>query len=263
MRPYWALAKGSYLAWMVYRFSTLFTLVSNLLYMVVIYFLWRNIYSGAETLNGMTFNQAFVYLTLAGSIFNGLKTWVDWSMSRSIITGAIATDVVKPLDYQMQMLFRSAGTVLYNFTVISIPSAILLLVVFRAEITPGLGLLLFPLSLVFAFLINFVLDYAVGLTSFYTESLWGISMTKEIIVTLLSGALVPIQFFPEAGQAILRLLPFQAIYHIPLTMIVSPNLPAMDYLAMLGVQGFWAVLLFALSRLFYRRASQVLFINGG
>ncbi len=263
MRPYLALTKGAYMRWAVYRFSALFTLFSNLLYMVIVYFLWRNIYGSAASLHGMTFNQAFVYLTLASSMFNLFKTWTDWGISQSILNGSIVTDIIKPLDYQLQVLFRSAGSVLFNFTLISLPSVLLLLLAFKADIAWGIGLLFFPVALTFAFLLSFTLDYTVGLTSFYTESLWGISMTKEIIVTLLSGALVPIQFFPEAAQNILRLLPFQAIYHIPLTMIITPNLELAEYLNFLGIQLFWLVVLFALSRLFYNRVSRVLFVNGG
>lgn len=263
MKAYLALAKGSFLAWMVYRFGGIFTLITNLLYMVVIYFLWRSIYGSAGQIHGLTFNQAFIYLALAGSIFNSLKTYVDWQMSRDIITGNVAVNVIKPIDFQLNMFFRAAGTFTFNFGTITLPSALMLFLVFGADLEWGIGLLLFPVSLVLAFAISFALDYMVGLSSFYTESIWGISMTKEIIVTLLAGALVPLQFFPEPAQVVLRLLPFQAIYNIPLTMVVSPNLPMLEFVQMLGLQVFWIAVLFGAGRLFYNRASRALFINGG
>jgi ABC-2 type transport system permease protein len=263
MRGYWALARGSFLGWMVYRFGGIFTLATNIIYMVVIYFLWRNIYGTSSQIHGMSFNQAFIYLALASSIFNALKTYIDWMMSRNIITGNIAVDIIKPMDFQFQMFFRAAGTFLFNFCLITLPSALILFIVFRADVAWGIGLLFFPLGLVLAFAISFAIDYIVGLAAFYTESNWGISMTKEIIVTLLAGALVPLQFFPEAAQTVLKLLPFQAIYHLPLTMVVSPNLPLTEYLQMLALQAFWVVVLFLGSRLFFNRASRVLFVNGG
>jgi ABC-2 type transport system permease protein len=184
-------------------------------------------------------------------------------MSRDIITGNIAVNVIKPVDFQFNMFCRAAGTFIFNFGTITLPSALMLFLVFGADLEWGLGLLLFPVSLVLAFAISFAIDYMVGLSSFYTESIWGISMTKEIIVTLLAGALVPIQFFPPQAQTLLRLLPFQAIYNLPLTMVVSPNLPGRELLQMLGLQMLWVVVLFGLGRLFYNRASRALFINGG
>ncbi len=88
-------------------------------------------------------------------------------------------------------------------------------------------------------------------------------MTKEIVTTLLSGALVPLQFFPEAIQRVLELLPFQAIYHVPLMLITSADLTFADCLRLLGTQVFWVVTLFAISRLFFSRALRVLTVSGG
>ncbi|MBN1890042.1 MAG: ABC-2 family transporter protein [Thermoflexales bacterium] len=262
MKGYLSLLKGTYMARGAYRFTFLFTLTGNLLYIALLYFLWASIYRQSETLRGMTFNQAFVYVALAGSIFVLFKTWTEWGMSRSIVNGAIVVDLIKPLDYQLQMLSRAAGFALTNLVLITAPSVLVLFLAFGVGISPSIGLVFFPMGLLLAFLISFNLDYIVGLSGFYTESLWGISMTKEIITSLLSGALVPLQFFPEAAQSILRLLPFQAIYHVPLTMVTSP-VDLQACLRLLAVQAFWVVALFALSRLVYNKAVKVLTVNGG
>jgi ABC-2 type transport system permease protein len=126
-----------------------------------------------------------------------------------------------------------------------------------------MGLVLFPVSLLFAFLISFSFDYFIGLLGFYSESIWGVSITKEIIVTLFSGALIPLQFFPEAIQRVLYWLPFQAIYHTPLMMITRPDQGWDIFLPMILIQIFWAIALFALARLFYNQAIKVLRIAGG
>lgn len=263
MRAYLTMVKGVFITWIIYRFGFFFTLLGNLLYMTLIFYLWKSIYKGSETLRGMTFNQAFIYLALAGSLFVLFKTYTDWSISNRVIDGSLITDLIKPLDFQMITLARTAGLTLFNVIMITIPSILVVFLVFRAEMQLGIGLLFFPLALVLAFLISFALDFAVGLTAFYTESLWGISMTKEIVTTLLSGALIPLQFFPEAAQRVLKLLPFQAIYNVPLTMVISPNLGVGYYLENLAVQLFWVALLFLLSRWFYSRAFRVLTVSGG
>lgn len=246
-----------------YRFGFLFTFVGNLLYIVLIYFLWRSIYEGAETIRGMTFDQALVYLALASSIFVLLKTWTEWFMSHMIRDGSIAMELIKPVDFQLFMLFRTAGFVLCNLLLITIPSVLVLFLAFGVRIDTGIGLTFLPIALLFAFLISFNLDYVVGTSGFYTESTWGISMTKEIITKLLSGALVPLQFFPEAVQRVLALLPFQVIYHVPLTLITAANLTLADCLRLLATQVFWVVALFAISRLFFSKALKVLTVSGG
>ena len=150
-----------------------------------------------------------------------------------------------------------------GLTAITIPTALVLLFVFKVQFTLGLGLFLFPLSLFLAFLVSFSIDYFVGLFGFYSESVWGLSTTKEIIVTVFSGALIPLQFFPDAIQKVLYWLPFQAIFHTPLMMITRPDQGWEVFLPMLVVQVGWAVGLFVLARLFYNQAVKVLRIAGG
>ena len=263
MKSYFALARGSYLAVMMYRFSFVFTFIGNLLYIALLYFLWSSIYRGVDTIRGMSFNQAFVYVALAGSIFTMVRTWADWEISYHITSGAIIMDLIKPLDFQLHTLSQTAGFMVFNLTVIALPSALVLFLFFGADIEMGVRLFFLPVALVLAFLVSFGLDYIVGLTSFYTESIWGISTTKEIITTLLSGALVPLQFFPDVAQQVLRLLPFQAIYHVPLTILTSPDLGVRACAGLLGTQLVWVLILFLLGRFFFTRASRVLTVSGG
>ena len=113
------------------------------------------------------------------------------------------------------------------------------------------------------YLVSFSIDYFIGLMGFYSESVWGLSMTKEIIVTFLSGALIPLQFFPEAIQQVLYWLPFQAIYHTPLMIFTRPDEGLDVYLPMMALQLFWAIVLFIAARLFYNQAVKVLRVAGG
>ena len=262
LRTYWAILRGSIISGLVYRVGFLFTILGNIIYMCVAFFLWRSIYSHSQTLHGMTFDQAFLYVALGSTVFILLKTYTEWSISREINDGKIAVYLTKPLDYQFYWLFNNLGYTLTNLVAITIPT-ILLLLVFKVRVAPGPGLVLFPLSLLMAFLISYNIDYAVGLMAFYTESTWGLSVTKEIVVTVLAGALLPLQFFPAAIQKVLLWLPFQTIYYTPLTMISKPDQGWNVFLSMLTVQFAWMVASFIFTRLFYQQAIKVLRVSGG
>jgi len=263
MKSYLAIMRGSYMVGLVYRFGFLFSIAGNLIYMSITYFFWRSIYQNRETLRGLTFNETYIYVALGSAVFILLKTYVDWQMSFDIREGMIASYLIKPIDLQFYVLFTSLGFFLMSLSAITLPTILLLLFVFHIEIPLGVGLAIFPLSLILAYLLSFCLDYFIGLLGFYTESVWGLSITKEIIVTVLSGALIPLQFFPDVIQKILLWLPFQALYYTPLTMVAQPNLGWGTFLPMLGVQLFWVIALFALTRLFYNQAIKVLRISGG
>jgi ABC-2 type transport system permease protein len=263
MRGYIAFLRGAMMVGVVYRLGFLFTILGNVVYMIVAYFLWRSIYAGSESINGLTFDQALLYVALGSTLFILLKTYTDWGMSHEIRDGTISVYLTKPIDYQLYNFFTTIGFSSTSLITVTLPTVVMLLLVFRIHVDIGIGFLFFPFSMLLAFLISFNFDYAVGLTAFYTESIWGISTTKEILVSVLSGALLPLQFFPEALQRILMVLPFQAIYFTPLMMVTKPVQEAGVFLQMLAVQAFWAAATFLLSRLFYNHAVKVLRVAGG
>ena len=82
LRTYWAILRGSIISGLVYRVGFLFTILGNIIYMCVAFFLWRSIYSHSQTLHGMTFDQAFLYVALGSTVFILLKTYTEWSISR-------------------------------------------------------------------------------------------------------------------------------------------------------------------------------------
>jgi viologen exporter family transport system permease protein len=263
MRSYLPIARGSYMIGLVYRFGFLFTIVGNVVYLGVAYYLWRSIYSYSDTIRGLTFNETFLYVGLGSAIFILLKTYADWFIHYEIREGIIANYLTKPLDFQLYNLFANLGSLLMNLTAITIPTVLLLAFVFKVKVAFGPGLFLFPIGLLLAFLISFSIDYSIGLMGFYSESVWGLSTTKEIIVSVFSGALIPLQFFPAAMQKVLFWLPFQAIYHTPIMMLTKPDQGLNVFLPMMAVQLAWAVALFIGARLFYNQAIKVLRIAGG
>jgi ABC-2 type transport system permease protein len=263
MRSYLPVARGTFMVGMVYRFGFLFTIVGNIVYLGVAYYLWRSIYRYSEVIRGLTFNETFLYVGLGSAVFILLKTYADWYIHYEIREGIIANYLTKPMDFQLYVLFANLGSLLMNLTAITIPTALMLGLVFKVKLAYGPGLFLFPVSLLLAFLISLSIDYFIGLMGFYSESVWGLSTTKEIIVTVFSGALIPLQFFPPAMQKVLFWLPFQAIYHTPLMMLTRPNQGLDVFLPMIAVQLAWAAILFFAARLFYNQAIKVLRIAGG
>lgn len=263
MRAYFPIARATYMIGLVYRFGFLFNIVGNVVYLGVAYYLWRSIYRYADVIHGLTFNETFLYVGLGSAIFILLKTYADWFIHYEIREGLIANYLTKPLDFQIYNLFANFGSLLMNLTAITIPTVLLLVFVFKVKVAFGPGLFLFPISLLLAFLISFSIDYFIGLMGFYSESVWGLSTTKEIIVTVFSGALIPLQFFPAAMQKVLFWLPFQAVYHTPIMMLTKPDQGLNVFLPMMAVQVAWAVVLFIAARLFYNQAIKVLRIAGG
>lgn len=265
MRKYLSISKGIFLEWVSYRVHFIFILFGNLLFIALIYFLWQAIYrsSATPTLNGMTFKTTFIYLTLASSFATLFETWVEWRMSKDVIKGDVALLLVKPMDYQTYVFFQNMGIVSANFIFVVLPSFFVVLFIMGGEITFGINIPIFFLSLMFALAISFTINFIIGIISFYTESIWGIIITKEAIVLLLSGAVIPLPFFPGLFLEIVKMLPFQAIYNIPLQVLTNHSYTGSDYIKLILIQLFWFVLILCLGRLFLRKALKVITVNGG
>jgi ABC-2 type transport system permease protein len=259
------IAKTSFQEASAYRAFLIFSIISNLVYTIVVYFLWKAIYSSAEAdvINGMTFEQTFVYLSLAGAMSLIINSFIEWFLSREIKTGNITRYFTRPVDFQFQIYSKTLGDIITNFLIIFIPSFIIAYIFSSGGINLGLNILFFIISFVFAALINITIDFLIGLICFYTESVWGISIMKETIVLLLSGGVIPLAFFPDKLRHIVEFLPFQAIYNLPMQILTNKSFTLADYGKALLVQIFWVAVLIVFSRICCKQAVKVVVINGG
>jgi len=265
LRRYITLIQAGILDMLQWRASIFITFLGNLIYLVVIYNLWRAIYASSpeDTVNGMTFTDTMVYLVLAMTIFNLLNLWIVWEMSRQIRSGEMILNLIRPIEYRTYTLFSALGANVMNFFMIFLPTFIVVSVITNWAIPIGFNLLLFMVALLFGLLINYFIDFAVGTICIYTESTWGINMAKDVIVLLMSGAVIPIAFFPTGLRQAAEYLPFQAIYNIPLRILTDGTLTYKEILPMFGVQFFWMAVMFIISGLFWKKSIKVITVNGG
>ena len=265
MRKYLSITKNMFQTAIAWRFHFFMMSFSNIVYLVFLYFLWSSIFASSETgiIKGQTFEQVFVYMAIVSSVVVLFKTYTEWEMSNKIIDGNIIMDLIKPLDLQLQYFARSFGEVLFNGITITLPVMIVVYAIWGEFVNGGVALFWFILSALLAYGISFLFDYITGVVSFYTESIWGISIVKETTILFFAGAVVPLKFFPERAQELLAYLPFQAIYHTPITILTNRSIVTAEIIQMLLVQLFWVTFFVISSRLFYNRALRTVTVNGG
>lgn len=78
-RKYIALMKGGIMEMLHFRLSIFVLIGGNLLYLAVVYFLWKAIFdsAGTESVNGMTFESTLIYLVLASALFNFMEMFKE------------------------------------------------------------------------------------------------------------------------------------------------------------------------------------------
>ena len=267
LKRHLALTRAGIMESLQYRLGTAVTLFANLIYLVLVYFLWKAIYAsaGTDVVNGMTFTDTMIYLILATALFNFLEMFVVWDMSRSIQSGKIILDLLKPMRFREYTFWSYSGSHVVLFALTFIPTFIVVLIVTHGAIPMGLNLLWFAVATVLALIVNFSMEMIVATICLYTESTWGINIVKETIVLLLSGASIPLAFFPEGLRQVVDYLPFRAVYDIPLTILLEKNdtNTIEGLLPMFGLQLAWAVILTLAGTLFWNHSVKKITVNGG
>ena len=265
LKKYFTLTRAGIIEALQFRLSAVVMVIGNLLYLIVVYFLWQAIYrsAGTDVVNGMTFSDTLIYLVLATALFNFMEMYTVWEIGRNIQSGKIVLDLLKPIDFRKYMFWSYSGAFVTQFFFTFLPTFIVVAAVTHGAIHMGTNLLFFVISVVMAVSINYSIDFFVSTICLFTESIWGINIMKQVIVLLMSGATIPIAFFLETLKKVVYCLPFQSIYNAPLSILLSDGSNLKKIASILGTQLLWCIGMMILSKLFWKVSLKQITVNGG
>ena len=156
LKKYLTLTRAGIIEALQFRLSFVVMVIGNLLYLIVVYFLWKAIYAsaGTDVVNGMTFTDTLIYLVLATALFNFMEMYTVWEIGRNIQSGKIVLDLLKPMEYRSYLFWSYSGLFVNNFIVTFLPTFIVVAIVTQGAIPMGINLLYFVISVVMAVSIN-------------------------------------------------------------------------------------------------------------
>ncbi len=205
----------------------------NLLYypaeLIILYFIWKVIYDGigVTSLGGFTFSMLISYFILQRILSRFLPSG---TMSREldslINNGDLITYLARPVNYAA---FKFSQTIFVSAVQTGLGCASFLLVTFLLNLDvsyKGADWLAFIPLIIMALMIIFLLDFLVGILAFWLGRIESIRIVYLLLLRLVSGALVPISFFPQKIQAVLSLMPFQYMYYVPISIVVGAETAA-------------------------------------
>jgi len=251
-----------------YRVNWIFYILGSVLGCFVSYFIWHAVFlSGeGETMNGFTLPQMIVYIFLIFLTSTMIGSDAAWAVGEEVRDGSIAMRLIKPVSYNATFLFQELGTKLLTEMFLVVP-LIAGLEIVRTILVGSLqfsvvNLLIYLCSCVLAYLINFFFNICFGFIAFVIKYLWGANMMKNCIVGFLSGAIIPLSFLPETLGRIFMILPFASLNYTPV-MIYMGVYQGAELLYFLGLQVFWALFFWGLSKLLWVISVKRLSVQGG
>lgn len=209
-----AVAFVTYKEWSAYRTHSLVSVFVGPVYFIVQYFIWKAVYGSEGSLAGLELSETIRYFGASALIGYLTMDFADWNLQMLIRTGKFLTFTLRPMHHRFFALSQKLGHRILGFFFEFLPCLLIFMLLFKVDILPeraGWTIL----SVALAFLMNFYVNYCLGMTAFFLVKASGIRVVYQLFAQIFSGALIPLNFFPEILQRVMIFLPFQYTNYIP------------------------------------------------
>lgn len=238
--------------------------------------LWFSVYRASEggmdaVINGFTFKEMIVY-----TVFINILTFAVFindtfhQINDEIKDGTIAISFIRPISYRGRFVAQNLGMASVNLLILAIPALTVSMVVFiktgflsyASWIVLARSIVFFFLNVFVAILITDAISYNMGVLCFYTTQAFGINQMRDVIVSFLSGVMIPVSFFPGRFKDIVNVLPFAGLAQNPI-LILQGKTSLHESALMLGKNIFWLIIFEILGWLSFKAASKKVTVQGG
>ncbi|MEI6285550.1 MAG: ABC-2 family transporter protein [Bacillota bacterium] len=258
MNCFGAFLRIAFKNYFAYR-ATLFTSVLGILLWVAIQIaVWAYVFQkDAQMLAYMT-----AYVILAGVLNDFYNNRVTDLVAEKISSGNFAIDLIKPVN----PLFSFWGTAFGGTAAALFCRSLPMVIVYSPclmHLHWSIGKIL--LSMIAAILglvlVNLIFTL-IGYLAFVFIEIWPYRRLVDDTIRLLSGAVIPIAFFPDWLIFAAKLTPFYFLYTFPINLLTK-DLPVSEITGNYIVMLIWIAGLSLLLRLVYYRAVKYCIIQGG
>ncbi|MGT2934422.1 ABC transporter permease [Streptococcus castoreus] len=234
----------------------------------VAFYLWKAVFDSSNhaLINGFTLSDMTLYIIM--SFVTNLLTKSDSSfmIGEEVKDGSVIMRLLRPVHFAASYLFMEIGSHWIILISVGFP---FLLVMSGVKVMAGLSflqllttILLYLLSLLLAFLINFYFNICFGFSAFVFKNLWGSNLLKNSLVAFMSGSMIPLAFFPQLVALVLNFLPFSSLIYTPVMIVIGKYSLRQTFVA-LALQVFWLIVMASLSQVIWKKVQNHLTIQGG
>lgn len=247
-----AVALVTYKEWAAYRSHMLLSLVVGPVFFLAQVFIWKAVFAGRTELGGFTLNQMLLYYGVSSIIYYLIMDFADWNLQMLIRTGKFLTYVLRPMPHPFFAFSQKVGHRILGFIFEFIPVWMIFFFLFQIKLVPVKPFWTI-ISILFSFVIMFLLNYSIGILAFWLTRTDGIRALIRLFRDLMAGVFIPLSFFPEVVQKILFFLPFQFVSYVPARVFLGsynlagwnisiPVIVGIQGLAVIGMLIFTAIL---------------------
>lgn len=263
MRFFWQLVTLSFKQQLAYRMALWAGLVTNLFFGVLRAVLLIALYNGQTEVNGLTLASALNYVGLTQAMIAYLTLFGSFDLMNTIYSGAIGSDLLKPVPYFIYWMGRDLGRSLLNLLGRGVLFMLLFSLFYPVTVPsrPEQWLWL-ALSLLLAWLVSFSWRYLINLAAFWTPDARGILRIAFTFSQFLSGFIMPLRLLPDWFTALTQYTPFPSMVNTSVEVYLG-TLQGEALWNAVWLQLVWFVVLAGLAQWVYRAGIRRLVIQGG
>lgn len=262
MRLYAKVARATFRRIATYRGATLAGAFVNTAFAFVLSYVLLAVYEERETVGGFDATDAVTFTFVSQGLLMVVGMFGDTEMADRVRTGDIVVDLQRPYDQQGWWAGVSCGKALYYVVFRGVPPFLVGSLVFDLRLpTPG-DAIAFVVALGLAVGVAFGWRYLLQLSAFWLLDVRGPNQLGWLTAMFLSGAYVPIVFFPEWLEATARALPFAAMVQLPIEVWLGRH-DGPGLVAVIAFQLGWTIALVVGGRVVLGRAVHRVVVQGG
>jgi ABC-2 type transport system permease protein len=263
LRLYWVVGQRAFQRQLAYRTANLAGLVTNCGFGYLRGMVFVAVYLARPRVGGYDRSAALTFTWVTQALIMVVALWGWWDVEETIRTGDVVSDLAKPFSYLGFWLARDYGRAVYFVLFRALPILLVGQLAFGLRWPQApLTWLAFAVSVTLAVTVSFAWRFLVNVSAFWTTDARGLGNVTSGIISLLSGLLVPLTYFPAQWQPLLQALPFAGLLQVPADVFLE-RLTGLALWGALGQQALWAALLLAAARLALAAAERRVVVQGG
>jgi ABC-2 type transport system permease protein len=244
--------KAEYYAGLVNIISTL---IINIL-------LWQAIYKG-QNLSGSIQNKMMITYIMLSIMFQSIFSMDEYYIQNKVRDGTIIYELFKPISFRSYVFLNALGRMIFNTIMVFIPVMVILRLFIDIMAPASLvSLLYFIPSILFGFLLLYFFNFIIWVLSFENLVTFGFVEIKNAVIAVLSGAIVPIWFMPDAFINVIKILPFEKIYYFPIALYMG-IIPENQIVFGIFQQMIWSLFFIICGHFTWKWAIKQAVIQGG
>jgi ABC-2 type transport system permease protein len=192
------------------------------------------------------------YFVAAFLIRQLTASWVVWDLAAQIGSGDLSTLLMRPVHPLLHHLMSNLAALPVRMLLAAPLGVVVLIFAGEVSVDPGLHLLLAPLAVLLAWLLNLCVQICVACLAFWLTSSTYLFELWLGLYMVLSGYAVPTSLFPAGLAAVVRYLPFHAALGFPVELTIG-RLSGPELAVGFALQLLWLAVFGALALWLWRR----------